>query len=295
MILKALQAARQTSAILRAFGNGDATGGTVQTDKAVLDKVRENEVLKQIALILGKYREILSDKRKNSFSYGLGEKYDIIGGCNISLCLSSDLVLLGAPETEVLFLQKYHENRLKQYRKREPSVKGDGDMIVLIDESSSTRGISGWIKAFALALLDIAVHGNKKYALIHFANGEYIKTEQFEKGKFKMDDILAAAEHFFGGGTNFEKPLGKAIEILNDGFEKSDIVMITDGQCEISEEFAKHFADEKLKNRVTMTGILLDNESSCGESLIPFCDKIYRTSEMSADKIAIEFLGKKAG
>ena len=125
-----------------------------------INTLRQNETLKKISVILGRYREIIADKRKNSFSYGLGEKYDIICGNDINNCLSSELALLSMPQTEILFFKRYYEKRLQQYRRREPSVKGDGDMMVLIDESSSTREIAPWIKAFALALMDIALPGN---------------------------------------------------------------------------------------------------------------------------------------
>ena len=59
------------AAVLRAFGDDDAAGGNAETDGALLDKVRENDTLKKISVMLGKYREIIADKRKNSFSYGL--------------------------------------------------------------------------------------------------------------------------------------------------------------------------------------------------------------------------------
>ena len=196
------------------------------------------------------------------------------------------------PQTEILFFKRYYEKRLQQYRRREPSVKGDGDMIVLIDESNSTRGIAPWIKAFALALMDIALHSGKKFALIHFANSYNVKADIFEKGKYTTDDILSAATHFFGGGTDFEAPLNKAMELIGDGFENADAVIITDGQCEVSDKFSEKFREEKLKNRVTVTGILLDKLSSCGDSLVPFCDKIYRTSKLSEDEIALDILGK---
>ena len=289
----AFKAAENTEAVLRAFGDGDATGGNTEADEALLDKVRQNETLKKISVILGRYREIIADKRKNSFSYGFGEKYDIICGNDINNCLSSELALLSMPQTEILFFKRYHEKRLQQYRRREPSVKGDGDMIVLIDESNSTRGIAPWIKAFALALMDIALHGNKKYALIHFANSYNVKADIFEKGKYTTDDILSAASHFFGGGTDFEAPLNKAMELIGDGFENADAVIITDGECEVTDKFSEKFREEKLKNRVTVTGILLDKLSSCGDSLVPFCDKIYRTSKLSEDEIALDILEKK--
>ena len=289
---KAFNAASQTAAVLRAFGD-DAAGGNTETDGALLDRVRENDTLKKISVMLGKYREIIVDKRKNSFSYGLGEKYDITYGNDISNCLSSELALLGAPETEILFFKRYYEKHLQQYRRREPSVKGDGDIIVLADESSSTREIAPWVKAFALALMDIALHGNKKFALVHFASSRNVKTDVFESGKYTTDDVLAAAEHFFGGGTDFESPLNEALRFLTNGFESADVVIITDGECEVSDEFAERFTEEKLKNRLTVTGILLSTDDDCGKSLLPFCDKIYRLGDMSADEIALEVIGEK--
>ena len=290
---KAFNAASQTAAVLRAFSDGDATGGNTETDVALLDKVRENDTLKKISVMLGKYREIIADKRKNSFSYGLGEKYDITYGNDITNCLSSELSFLALPETEILFFKRCYERHLQQYRKREPSVKGDGDIIVLADESTSTLEIAPWVKAFALALMDIALHGNKKFALVHFANSRNVKTDVFESGKYTTDDVLAAAEHFFGGGTNFETPLNEALKLLCDGFESADVVIITDGECEVGDEFAKRFTEEKLKNRLTVTGILLSTDDDCGKILLPFCDKIYRLGDMSADEIALEVIGKK--
>ena len=286
---KAFDAASQTAAVLRAFGNDDAAGGNAETDGALLDRVRNNDTLKKISVMLGKYREIIADKRKNSFSYGLGEKYDITYGNDISNCLSSELALLGTPETEILFFKRYYEKHLQ----REPSVKGDGDIIVLADESSSTWEIAPWVKAFALALMDIALHGNKKFALVHFANSRNVKTDVFESGKYTTDDVLAAAEHFFGGGTDFESPLNEALRLLTSGFESADVVIITDGECEVSDEFAKRFTEEKLKSRLTVAGILLSTDDDCGKSLLPFCDKIYRLGDMSADEIALEVIGKK--
>ena len=110
----------------------------------------------------------------------------------------------------------------------------------------------------------------------------------FESGKYTTDDVLAAAEHFFGGGTDFESPLNEALGLLTNDFESADVVIITDGECEVSDEFAKRFTEEKLKNRLTVLGILLNGD--CGESLVPFCDKIYRVGDMKADEIAIEVI-----
>ena len=51
---------------------------------------------------------------------------------------------------------------------------------------------------------------------------------------------MAAAETFLNGGTNFETPMRKAMSLIEeDGFEKADVVFITDGECELNEAYAR--------------------------------------------------------
>ncbi len=112
-------------------------------------------------------------------------------------------------------------------------------MIVLIDESSSTRHVAGWAKAFALALLDVAAKEKRKFAMIHFSSATQVKTDLFEPGRYQTSDILKAAEQFFGGGTDFETPLKEAFRLMENGYENADITIITDGECRLSDEFTE--------------------------------------------------------
>ncbi len=52
--------------------------------------------------------------------------------------------------------------------------------------------------------------------------------------------MIDFAEHFFGGGTDYRAPLSAAVGLLEkeynaDGRRRGDIVMITDGECEVTE------------------------------------------------------------
>ena len=87
-------------------------------NRTLLAYVKKSKELREIARLLGRYREMIADKRKNSFSYGRGEKYDLIEGNDITNCLASELALLGTAETEILFMRRYEQKRLMQYRKR---------------------------------------------------------------------------------------------------------------------------------------------------------------------------------
>lgn len=290
----AVEQAVQTHAIMQAWGSGSGEMRNTPVNKELLEYVKSSEELRKIARLLGRYREIAADKRKNSFAYGRGEKYDLTEGNDITNCLASELALLGAPETEILFMRRYEQKRLMQYRKRAAVVKGRGDMIVLIDESGSTRSVAGWAKALALALLDIASKDNRKFALVHFSSADRIKTDLFEPGHYTPEDVMKAAEQFFGGGTNFESPLKEALWLMENGYENADITIITDGECALPEPFTEEFRKKAAAYKATVTGILLDKGGPCGKSLEPFCDKIYHSKDIAEDEIAVQVLNSKA-
>ncbi len=53
-----------------------------------------------------------------------------------------------------------------------------------------------------------------------------------------MEDKIRAAETFLDGGTDFHTPLNEALRLIQeDGFENADIVFITDGECDLSENY----------------------------------------------------------
>lgn len=291
---QSLEQAVQTGTILSAWGDGSGEMKHTPANKELLNHVKNSEELQKIAGMLGQYREIITDKRKNSFAYGRGEKYDLDTGNDITNCLSSELALLGTAETEILFVRKYQQKQLLQYRKRASVIKGEGDMIVLIDESGSTRSVAGWAKAFALALLDIAAKDNRKFAMVHFSSAQQIKTDLFEPGHYRPEDVIKAAEQFFGGGTDFEAPLKEAQWLMENGYENADITIITDGECRLSDSFTEEFRNKMLACRATVTGILLDKGGPCGETLESFCDKIYHSKDLTEDEIAVQILNSKA-
>lgn len=289
----AFDQAVQTHAIMEAWSDGSGEIRNTPVNRELLEHVKKSKELRGIARLLGRYREMIADKRKSSYAYGRGEKYDLTQGNDVTNCLSSELALLGTAETEILFMRRYEQKRLMQYRKREAVVKGRGDMIVLIDESGSTRSVAGWAKALALALLDIAARDNRKFAMVHFASADSIKTDLFEPGHYKPEDVIQAAEQFFGGGTNFESPLKEALWLMENGYENADVTIITDGECALPESFTEDFRKKITTHRATVTGILLDKGDPCGKSLEPFCDKIYHSRELSEDEIAVQLLNSK--
>ena len=163
-----------------------------------------------------------------------------------------------------------------------------GDIICCLDESSSTEGeAAAWGKAVAMTLLEIAAESRRSFALIHFAGSSSCQVDIFRPGEYTLEDKLTAAETFLGGGTNFERPIREAIHLMeSEGFEMADAVFITDGECALPDACRQELQASQAVYHFTVTGILLDKGRSGMEfSLEPFCQKIYRTSELTGDGI----------
>ena len=273
----ATEKAKEVQAILGAWSDDPDAMEKNAVNTALLQKVRQNPALLEISKHLGRFREIFAQGKRNGYAYGRGETYALELGNDLSRAIGSEFSLLAAPQTLPLFVKKYQQRRLKQYRRREPVHKGMGDIICCLDESSSTRGdAAAWGKAVALTLLDIAAENRRKFALIHFAGSSDCKVDVFLPGQYSMQDKMNAAETFLGGGTDFKQPLDEAIQLMDTGFENADIVFLTDGLCELPEDYLAKLHKAQAARKFTVTGILLDAGNPGMEfGLTPFCQKIY--------------------
>ena len=293
----ATERAQEVQSIIGAWSDEPMNMCRTPENLALLEKVRQSTALKDISKYLGRFREIFTQAKKNSYAYGRGETYSLELGNNLSRALTSELAMLATSETIPLFLRKYQQKQIKQYRRREPIYKGMGDIICCLDESGSTEGeAAAWGKAVAMTLLEIAAESHRSFALIHFAGSSSCQVDIFRPGEYTLEDKLSAAETFLGGGTNFERPIREAIRLMeSEDFEKADVVFITDGACELSDAYQQELQAAQVAYHFTVTGILLDKgQADMDFSLKPFCQKIYRTSELAGDTIVRFMISSQA-
>lgn len=292
----AAEKALEVRTLIGAWSDQPGNLGRTEANLALLDHVRKNPALREISRYLGRFREIIAQGKRNGYAYGRGEKYALELGNSLSRSLTSELAMLASPLTTPLFLRKYQRKQIKQYQRREPVCRGMGDIIVCLDESGSTKGdAAAWGKAVALALLDIAAEKGRNFALIHFSGPGSSKTDLFLPGQYTAAQKLAAAETFLDGGTDFATPLREAIALMETGeFEKADIVFLTDGQCELAQEVQNRLSAKRNALGFTVTGILLDSLwPGKASGLEPFCQKLYRTSELLGEEIVRDIVSNR--
>ena len=284
----ASEKAEEVQSIIGAWSNEPGCLQRTPENKALLERVRASNILRDIAKYLGRFREIFAQGKRNGYTHGRGEKYSLELGSDLSRALTSELAMLAAPETLPLFLRKYQRRQIKQYRRREPIYKGAGAMICCLDESGSTAGeCAAWGKAVALTLLEIAESEGRKFALIHFSGPGRFQTDRFLPKQATVEDKLRAAETFLDGGTDFCTPMNEALRLMQEeGFDNADIVFITDGECLLPEEYISNLQKEQSARRFTITGILLDQGNAGMDfSLNEFCQNTYRVSKLDRDAI----------
>ena len=239
----AAQRAESAASALMAWGDGPDSGDPkkMEADRELIKRVCRNKVLMETARYLGRLKELIQGKRKSGYAYGRGEKYSVELGGDINRALGSEFAMLAAPETLPLFLRKLQRKGLKQYQRREPVCKGSGDIICMLDESGSAEEAAPWCKAVALALLDIAIQGKRRFAMIHFSSTGHFQTDLFLPGEFDREDVLKAAETFLGGNTDYKTPL-QEVTVVSTGESQKMIIKGQDNQ--MTEEEVKKRMEE---------------------------------------------------
>lgn len=222
-----------------AFGFGDAPGkdgySNSEQKQRVAELVKNNPKLRQIMELAGRFRREARKQQANKKRPGPDELTDIETGNDLGRLIPAELGKLGNKWTKLDFFKRYLERGLIQYKLEERPQEAKGPIVICIDNSASMRGgPEVWSKAIALAMALIATDQKRSFALMHF-NSEVARTDVFEAGAIDPEKIVESCMFFSGGGTNFNPPLHKAFEMIQemekskDKWEKADIILITDG------------------------------------------------------------------
>jgi uncharacterized protein with von Willebrand factor type A (vWA) domain len=168
--------------------------------------------------------------------------------------------------------------------------KGKGPMVVCLDGSSSMAGDKEiWSKAVTLTLLEIARRQRRLFRSICFSSEQtpLQVLDMNPRGRYdvEMKTVMDLAEYFPGGGTDFQRPLDAALECLKQTkYKKGDIIFITDGECQVSPEWAEQFCKEKEKLGFSLFSILIDVGPSSLGTLKEFSDRITTIKQLTGDE-----------
>jgi uncharacterized protein with von Willebrand factor type A (vWA) domain len=209
------------------------------------------------------------------------EVYDIGLGNELARLLPGELLSLRSPPRRKDFLRRLLARQLLTYQitGRESS----GPLVLLVDVSHSMAGDKELAaKAIAIALAEVAAaRGQRVCAMLFGSRSAPLYRVDFAGRRPQRHQILALAETFFGGGTDFERPISAAVELIaSRKTGAGQIVLISDGLCDVGEAWLSRVRALRAGHPVRILSVLVDGGPCSDAAPASFSDRIVRWSEL---------------
>lgn len=266
------------------LGTGDNCHVAFQNKKDAIEIIRKSPKLNKLTDMIGRFKESAITEQKKKAKHGAVEIKSVTTGDKIQDTLPSDRMNLCNETTKKDFYRRMTEHQLMTYSKEAHKQKNKGPIIVCVDTSGSMSGDAEiWSKALTVGILEVAQMQKRDFACIIY-DSSADEPIVIKKDEIAPEKIITCAERFKGGGTDFQSPLNKALNLIKDStFKDADIVFITDGDCYCSDDFIRKFNQVKQEKEFKTLGVLVNVGSyhSSDKSLKEFCDDIALVSNIA--------------
>ena len=289
--IRAAQQLEEAAEEAEQWGAALGSGGRLPADRRLElgRRLAGNDKLKKLIRMVGRMKSHALALRKRTFERANEELYAVEQGSALEHLLPQELVALHHPVLKRDFQRRLLEDELLQYSLRGMEEKRKGPVVVCLDGSSSMAGDKElWSKAVALTFLELTRRQRRPFRSICFSSSEtplhVLDMTTRHGADVEPDKLMDLAEHFPGGGTDFEKPLDAALECLGKSrYKKGDIVFITDGECQVSEQWSERFLKEKDRLSFSLFSVLIDVGHSSLGTLKEFSDRITSITQLTSE------------
>lgn len=293
---QACEEAETSKQVAEAFGTGsfDPSGGMDAAARFALAKTvqKSGPAFKAMLKIIGKLVQERAEKQSRKFSSDHGDIAEVGQGSDVDRLLDEELAAL-SDRADTLALARFADGDMMQVEvdSRETAVKGD--VIILLDESGSMAAAVGKgpttreaeAKGITIAIAHAMLKERRSVKVLFFQS-EVTHTiditpsdvSRKENGMSvasrKLSEIATRA---LGGGTMFDAPLTKAMDVLASGSMKgADVMMITDGVSTVSDKVVERITGIRKTHGVTFYGMGIGPESRvCAPVFARFADKVF--------------------
>ncbi|MGW5733017.1 MULTISPECIES: VWA domain-containing protein [Streptomyces] len=261
----------EEAALLRAWGLGPGELERMPFhERARLAQRLASSRLAQWTQLIGRFRQMAEGECARKVQNASGELFDVTLGDDLARLIPSELAHLGLPQMRAVFAARYAAGELMLYDSQAEQPTGQGAIIACVDTSHSML-INGpghvtreaWAKACALALLDQARRARRDFVGILFAATDALQVFRFPADQAAdIPRVIDFTETFLGGGTSYERPLSAALDLLAQEYDdtarpRGDIVMLTDGECDVSQKWTHAWNAAKQRLGFRLFGVTI--------------------------------------
>lgn len=212
----------------------------------------------------------------------------------LSRMLPGEVVMLGHPQLKMLWYARFAERALLTYRvegvipervvdetedegPREKEIpRARGPILLCIDTSGSMHGAPENVaKAIALEAMRVA-HAEGRACHAYVFSGPCDVTEHtLSLTHDGIATLLGFLGQSFGGGTDVSEPVKRAAgKLAEAGWERADLLIVTDGEFGVPEESVRHLDDARRQHGLRVHGILVGGGGKW--TLEKLCDHVHR-------------------
>lgn len=242
---KAQRAAEENSEAMSHLAGTEVGTGVALNDleqkRKLAKKLQTNPGLKELARRLGALRQAWADRKRSrraqsSYSDIVGAKFSDA----VTQAFPAEIALAASPKGRALFALKYSQKTLltKDYEAKIKELD-KGPVIMYIDISGSMSGESElWSKAITYVVAEECLK-QKRATHIHLFDTVVQKSIYLDSTRTDNEKLLNFVMTWTTrGGTSFCAVIDHALNKVNT-VEKADILMITDGNAEVSDPFIR--------------------------------------------------------
>ena len=253
----------------------------------------QDSTLNEIMELAGRWKKITIQKKREKNK----APESVVGleiGNNLTSALPSELMRLNDDLLKLDLLKRYTESKILQYEYEGEDKVGAGPIVVCVDCSGSMSGDREvYAKALTVAMARLGKAEKRPIRVVLFST----QTEVYDspasmKGKEWVDFLVDVANRFSGGGTDFNEPLEKAMDAIENHpeYTRADVVFITDGEAGVDEDVMERVVTNKKEKGFNLFTIFVGSWAEC-ETLENISDKVWNISEFD-EKTGLEILEK---
>jgi len=236
---------------------------------ALAAQLQNNAQIKELARKMG--RNYISEEKKKQAKIPQASRSEVHGthrSDDLMRMLPSELVHLEDDTLETLFYAHLLEKNLLTYElsgttwvnreETESQQKRTGPVVACLDTSGSMQGAPLLkAKALLLAIANILKQEDRSLHLLLFGSSGEIREFAMD-GQNDAVGLLKFLQQGFGGGTDFETPLRHALKIIaqQPNYQKADVLMISDGDCQLSAPFSAQLQTQKQQLDASIYSVL---------------------------------------
>ncbi|TDF99652.1 vWA domain-containing protein [Paenibacillus piri] len=229
---------------------------------AWIDKLKRHPELISFLQEVGRNVQQLKAKRKKMRSPHIPEAYDDLRQSgDISHMLASEASLLSDEDYEMYFAVKWLDRKLLTYNVSGATDEPQkGPVVCMLDTSHSMRGSKLRIaQIFVATFAAFSLLERRDFVLLLFgARGELIEQPLYWR-KPDWPAFYALSRLAFGGGTHFDAPIRRGIELVESQprFADADFVMVTDGIGTIGAAVRQQLAELGARKQVRLHSLII--------------------------------------